>query len=262
MLKSRYVSNPRDTPFSEQCGSLPRGSGAFTLIEVLMVLIVLVVLVALSLPVLSRIRAAQKRVACLNNTRTVLQASLNYSNDDNGGFPILEFYENSKGEVLQKGLTLSSLLGKSGHLKEKTVICPIADKSYINNHTKLGFKYAINIGLIWSFPKIRQVPAPHSRVSLISEFYADTCWRNAGDLNSTMNKGIDLGDDTIRNAQYHGSRQERGLHMGFLDGHCELIQPEKNDWSKGRTLGGKNNPGGYYYTEGAFNDMKKGEFAP
>ncbi|NLH99935.1 MAG: prepilin-type N-terminal cleavage/methylation domain-containing protein [Chthonomonadales bacterium] len=73
----------------------PRGSACtprvvesgFTLIELLTVVAILAVLAALLLPVLSQVRAAGRRTACLNNCRQIGHAILLYATDFDDAFP-------------------------------------------------------------------------------------------------------------------------------------------------------------------------------
>lgn len=82
---------------------------------------ILVVLVALLFPALLNVRSAAKGALCMQNVRTVLLASLNYSLDHGGGFPRLGFDETGE----QEGLSLCVVLHPT-YLKQKSIRCPLA----------------------------------------------------------------------------------------------------------------------------------------
>jgi prepilin-type N-terminal cleavage/methylation domain-containing protein len=61
--------------------------GHFTLIELLVVISIIAVLASLLLPALSSAKATAKRMACLNNVRTLAQVAIGYCDDFNGNLP-------------------------------------------------------------------------------------------------------------------------------------------------------------------------------
>lgn len=119
----------------------------------------------------------------------------------------------------------------------------------------------MNLGLLHNYPIFAQVPAPLSRVVLISETIHDTSWTVVSHLNTTMNKGKAFGDNVQWDYQYHGSRERRGLNMGFVDGHVELVCPVNNEWGSSSPTYGNETNGGYFYVTSQFSKMKDGTWS-
>ena len=59
----------------------------FTLIELLVVIAIIAILAALLLPALSEAKASARQVYCLNNMKSIILASLNYTNAADGYLP-------------------------------------------------------------------------------------------------------------------------------------------------------------------------------
>ena len=62
-----------------------RGFRGFTLIELLVVIAIIAILAALLLPALAKAQEKAKRIACLNNEKQLMLASIMYSDDDSKG---------------------------------------------------------------------------------------------------------------------------------------------------------------------------------
>jgi prepilin-type processing-associated H-X9-DG protein len=226
--------------------------GGFTLTELVLAICVLAILVILLFPALSMVRSASRQAVCIGNVRTMLQATLSYTHDNNGRFPTVD--EDGGGSL--------SVLLHPTYLQRKVIFCPIRPRGFVKTGVGEPYSYAFNIGLARTFSHFALVPAPNNRVVLISELSNDTSFYTVGHLNNTMNRGRDLGtEDMTYDAQYHGSKERRGLNMGFLDGHAELVRPENNDFSHKSSSGyGDETNGGYFYAESQFKNMKEGKW--
>jgi prepilin-type N-terminal cleavage/methylation domain-containing protein/prepilin-type processing-associated H-X9-DG protein len=60
----------------------------FTLIELLVVISIIAVLMAIMMPALSRVREQAKQVTCMSNMKSLAQATMVYSNDYEGRYPL------------------------------------------------------------------------------------------------------------------------------------------------------------------------------
>lgn len=255
-IRSLSVCRPmifrRPPPFF--CRGCRHVSNGFTLAELLFGLAILAVLAGLLFPVFTVIRAQTRQTVCLGNVRSVLTATIAYTLDKGGHFPTVD--------QIGEG-SLVNLLHPD-YLTKKTVFCPIRPKNFQKpaNMPYEPFSYAYNIGLVRNFPSYTTVNAPHHRVVLISELSNDTNFSTVGHLNSTLNRGRELGTpDYPIDGQYHGSKARRGLNMGFLDGHAELVRPERNDFGYESPSGyGNETNGGYFYTQTQFTKIKNGEW--
>ena len=66
---------------------------AFTLVELLVVIAIIAVLIGILLPTLSRARESGNLTKCLANSRSIVQAVLNYAAENRGHFPYGFAYE-------------------------------------------------------------------------------------------------------------------------------------------------------------------------
>jgi len=85
------ISAPRNT---RQC----HRTGAFTLVELLVVIGIIAVLISILLPSLSRARESANNVKCLSNLRQIGVAFVMYTNENQGSFPFRAGYNRQSSE--------------------------------------------------------------------------------------------------------------------------------------------------------------------
>lgn len=233
---------------------------AFTLVELMVVIAIILILAALAFPVQQRMVGAAKSAVCMNNMRQYGVAVLNFVADNGGRLP------NRSPEIPQDdrpplayAAWMKDYLGKpvSEHR------CPLANAEDLKKTT--GFGYVGSGPLTEYFPSLKNIPAPASKIVLAAEMFSmyDGFWVS-GHFNRTVwgnGNGYANPEDegTARRPQYHGSKEQRGLHMFLLDGHVELISAPDNDWGNSPTLGNATN-GGYFYTSGQFSSLSRGKY--
>ncbi len=234
---------------------------AFTLVEALVAFAIIAISMALAFSAFSRMRDASREVSCLANLRSFGNATLAFAGD-NGGLP---GWNGLGPKEQEEGGTSYPDFGKwliPKYLPE-TLYCPLATRK--ERELTSGFRYAGSAGLAQYYPKLKNIPAPLSRVVLAVECYGANFWSSTH-LNMTMYGVSDANakDDrmksnegSVRRSQYHGTSENRGLHLFFLDGHAALIRPTDGDWYQKPIYGDATN-GGYFYDRNQFNSMKAG----
>lgn len=232
---------------------------AWTLIELLVTVAVIGAVAAILLPVLGRVKEEARTVQCAANIRAYGNALMAFIADHNQSLPDRTTPEAAERNPLRYGSWAQPYLERP--LKE--LRCPLINAE--ERKGNVGFAYSGNGGLPNVYPRLKDIPAPMSRVVLAAEMYAwvDGFWVS-GHMNRTVwgngNGGAAPGDEgTARRPQYHGSREHRGIHLYFLDGHVQRVSAPDNDWAKGPTYGNATN-GGYFYTTGQFTNMKTGKW--
>lgn len=228
---------------------------AWTLIELLVVITIVAVLAAILLPVLGRTKDAARATGCITHIRAYGNAVVAFIADNNRSLP------DRSTEDLRKttGLAFTTWIQPYLDGPVKDLHCPIANAE--ERETDSGFGYSGNGALTESYPRPYDVPAPASRIVLAAEMYYWDGFLTAAHLNRTIwgnAGGVDPVDEgTKRRPQYHGSRDHRGLHLYFLDGHVELVSATNNNWKNSPTYGNATN-GGPYYDVSQFLRMKQG----
>ncbi len=232
---------------------------AFSLLELLVVLAIMAVIALLSLPVYQMVRRSAKGVQCLQQTRQFGTALLAYS-AEHSGLP----WWNGKGSSTQtEGSTYPRFeywarpyLGYTGVAQR--LRCPLMRPEDRNKNL---FNYAGNGALCQYYPKLTGIPVPASQVVLAGEAYYYEFFSSTVHLNRTLwgigereaGQSIEVIEKAGEGpgAQNHGTRQTKGMHLFFLDGHASLVHPASNDWRKEPTYGTASN-GGYFYTSKQF----------
>ena len=155
-----------------------RSCSGFTLIELLVTISIIAMLLALLSPTLGRAGKEAQKLKCANNLRTIGTAALQYANDNEGRFPVIE---GMPSEPIYppdaKAGKLIDVLGPYG-VTDATLRCS-ADIARDNYYKKEGSSYMwrpLVDGDPTSAPKIftrrGQIVPALSRVVLASDFEA------------------------------------------------------------------------------------------
>jgi prepilin-type processing-associated H-X9-DG protein/prepilin-type N-terminal cleavage/methylation domain-containing protein len=219
---------------SNSPSSFSRKAGGFTLIELLTVIAIIGILAAILIPTVGRVRESARVAKCSSNIRQTAQAFLMMVNDDKG------FYRGKKtGSDVDDGFPLWTIaLPDRGYIDIKrqgagrgsieVFYCPTwPDGEGTNNHnwrtyglnmfdTVNGRTTTVNGIQIYEV-NFNGIDAP-SRYVLFADSYRTTHTSQSFRLMSQTTAHVD-GGVHLR----HSGR----ANMAFLDGHVELVGPQR-----------------------------------
>lgn len=252
--------------------------GGVTLFELIAVVAILAILITLVFPAIYSVYDKLLAARCIANTREFGIAMLGFA-ADNGGLPPKPV---TNVENIPDNRPGSRTIDWQGWYKEftgkKPPRCPLMPTS--GPEANRGFYYTGNTELLIYYPKLLGIPVPPSRVALIAERNYGSGFNDKTHFNGTIwgtGTGLPSGGKEEGSGSgpypskphYHGSKEHRGLHFFFLDGHAKLLTPVNNDWGEAPIYGvqtqadiqarqNKEQDIGYFYDQRHFSRMFNG----
>lgn len=199
--------------------------GGLTLPELLVVMAIIAILIALLWPSLTGVMETAHRTTCLNNQRTIMQACVTYTVDNNGLLPAPNWGPNSNGWLYngQQHEGLKSAADAAAnyptgqiwpYIKEQRIYkCPLDKPTaqvYDQRLMQLS-SYTMN-GVVCGFGSVSSYR--------ISQFPANgiALWEPSDD-----NNGFYFNDGGNYPSEYICQRHKGGAIVACFDGHAEFI---------------------------------------
>jgi Tfp pilus assembly protein PilE len=227
-----------------------RATGAFTLVELLVVIGVIAVLIGLLLPVLAKARAQANRAVCLSNIRQLGAAILMYCNDNQGHFPTCAYaaglayayypddWIHWQANRKLEDSAIAKYVGREANLK-RLLHCP-SDTSE-GRKTSPGiapgqgpylFSYGMNDAIgrnhtpygRWPRSKINQWRSPSRKIVLTeaTERVLQAVWGYVAPLTHRHGTGRSRGNAYLAAGERMGIR----VSAVFMDGHAEGVDDD------------------------------------
>ncbi|RMH12240.1 MAG: type II secretion system protein [Planctomycetota bacterium] len=212
---------------------------AFTLIELLVVIAIIGILVSIMLPALSKARESSKRTGCLNNLRSLGQASTMYMDQaSQGAFPLVEPIQDDGVVNPNNDVTLLDLLNDyidapiprrdpsypdpetAPFLVEPPFICPGDDGTRTDSYAELyGTSYYYVPGSV--FQAIRTIYGMDVNPRVVARVW--DLWKERGRELPFLVGACILDDDPQRS--FHPRAGRLGANGVFIsDSHADWVE--------------------------------------
>ena len=204
----------------------------FSLVEMLVVVAILGLIAGLSVPAIGRAKAFSQQTTCTANLRTLHQATMNYSSENDGLFPTAIHPTNNFAITLAcegyLGLSgagfwerLDSWVALSQRRAAFCLWCPSTEQSQPRPSFNMAtYCMNVNVGQDYRVPsprKTTQVASP-SKTAL----YMDGCYRDGGYQVWVGESGYMPAPVHPPNLYKQSNNPARSLNVVFVDGHVEM----------------------------------------
>jgi len=203
----------------------------FSLVEMLVVVAILGFIAGLSVPAIGRAKAFSQQTTCTANLRTLHQATMNYSSENDGLFPTAIHPTNNfaitlacEGYLGLSGAGFWERLASWQALSQRRAAfclwCPSTEQSQPRPAFNMAtYCMNVNVGQDYRVPsprKTTQVASP-SKTAL----YMDGCYRDGGYQVWVGESGYMPAPVHPPNLYKQSNNPARSLNVVFVDGHVE-----------------------------------------